>query len=84
MGTLAALCIFERLLHVITHGRLVNLLASAVLLNMSDSIPSPSMSMKSSHQRDMEEDDDRLSISQVSCAQALILHALQCILSSSL
>lgn len=71
MGTLAALCIFERLLHVITHGRLVNLLASAVLLNMSDSIASPSMSMKGSHQRGIEEDDDRLSISQVSGAESV-------------
>jgi hypothetical protein len=65
---LAALCIFERLLHVITHGRLVNLLASAVLLNTSDHIASPSMSMKSSHQRGIEEDDDCLPIAQASGA----------------
>ena len=38
MSTLAALCTFERLLHVMTHSRLVNLLAAAVLLNASDSI----------------------------------------------
>ena len=47
MSTLAALCTFERLLHVMTHGRLVNLLASAVLLNASDSIAPPTASMDS-------------------------------------
>ena len=47
VSTLAALCTFERLLHVMTHGRLVNLLASAVLLNASDSIAPLTASMDS-------------------------------------
>ena len=60
---------------MITHGRLVSLLASAVLLNMSDSIASPSMSIESSHQRGMQEDDDRTSISQVSGAESIAFPA---------
>ena len=47
VSTLAALCTFERLLHVMTHGRLVNLLAAAVLLNASDGVASPTASMDS-------------------------------------
>lgn len=62
VSTMAALCTFERLLHVVTQGRLVNLLASAVLLNTSESIASPVSSIKSS---DRGLDDDRPTISQV-------------------
>jgi len=61
VGTLAALSIFERLLHVITHGRLVNLLASAVLLNTTDS----SASARSTKSTRVEADDIQPSISQV-------------------
>ena len=62
MSPLAALSIFERLLHVITHARLVNLLASAVLLNASDSMASPARSARSGH---TVADDVQPSLSQV-------------------
>ena len=62
MSTLAALSIFERLLHVITHARLVNLLASAVLLNASDTMVSPARSLRSNH---AAADDVQPSLSQV-------------------
>ena len=55
VSTLAALCTFERLLHVMTHGRLVNLLAAAVLLNVSDGVASPAASMDSPRSAAAEE-----------------------------
>ncbi len=69
MSTLAALSIFERLLHVITHARLVNLLASAVLLNASDSMAPPARTFRGHH---AAADDMQPSLSQVCCLRDVL------------
>ena len=59
------------LLLALTHDHLVKLLASEVLLNMSESIPLPSMTLINSHQRGTEEEDVHQSIPRVSGTESV-------------